>query len=527
MVGPCDADTHMYTVLPWWLQAGKVARVVHHRIAIMGAGFGGLGMAIRLKREGVEDFVVLEREAEVGGTWWANTYPGCQCDVPSHLYSFSFAPNPNWSRTYPEQPELRAYLNECVDRFGVREHIRCNCEVLQATWEERHMRWRFDTTQGELTAEVAVSATGGLSEPSIPDIPGLAEFSGVTFHTARWNHAHDLRGRRVAIVGTGASGVQVAPQIQPLVERLTIFQRTPPWVVPHRDRPISAIERQVYRRFPVTQRLPRAGAYWMREVLAPAFVSNPRLLQKIEQAASAHLDSQVSDPALRAQLTPSYTIGCKRLLPSDRWYPTLAQTNVELVGAGVREVRSDGVLAEDGSFHPLDTIVLATGFHVIDNKSGERIRGVGGRTLAEVLGASPQAYLGTAVAGFPNLFFLAGLNTALGHNSVLFMIEANIHYAMAALRAMHARGVARVEVRREVQEAYNVVLQERLVRSVWNTGGCSSWFLDANGHNSAAWPYYTWRFWLRTRRFKPADYHLRAATVSAAAPGSVQSPALA
>jgi cation diffusion facilitator CzcD-associated flavoprotein CzcO len=357
MVGPCDADTHMYKVLPWRPQAGKVARVAHHRIAIMGAGFGGLGMAIRLKQAGVEDFVVLERDADVGGTWWANTYPGCQCDVPSHLYSFSFAPNPNWSRTYPEQPELRAYLNECVDRCGVREHIRCNCEVLRATWEERDTRWRLDTTRGELTADVAISATGGLSEPSIPDIPGLAEFSGVTFHTARWNHTHDLRGRRVAIVGTGASGIQVAPRIQPEVRQLTIFQRTPPWVMPHRDRPISALERQVYRRFPVTQRLPRASAYWLRELIAPGFVSRPELLRKMEQTATAHMAKQVSDPALRSTLTPDYTIGCKRILPSNRWYPTLAQPNVELVAAGVSEVRPDGALAEDGSFHLLDTIV--------------------------------------------------------------------------------------------------------------------------------------------------------------------------
>ncbi len=511
MVGPCDADTHMYTVLPWRSGAGKVARVAHHRIVIVGAGFGGLGMAIRLKQAGVEDFVVLERDADVGGTWWANTYPGCQCDIPSHLYSFSFAPNPNWTRTYPEQPEVCAYLGECVERYGVRGHIRCDCEVQQATWEESQTRWRLRTTQGELTAGVVISATGGLSEPSIPNIPGLAEFSGVAFHTARWNHAHDLRGRRVAIVGTGASGIQVAPRIQPEVERLTIFQRTPPWVTPHRDRPISKRERLVYRHLPLTQRLPRAGAYWLRELLVPGLVRRPELLRGPERAARAHIARQVGDPALRAKLTPDYTIGCKRILPSNRWYPTLAQPNVELVASGVREVRPDGVVAEDGSLHEADTIVLATGFHVTDSPFVERVRGVGGRTLGEAWGGSPQAYLGATVAGFPNLFFLAGANTGLGHNSVVFMIEANIHYAMAALRAMRERGAARVEVRSNVQETYNAELQRRLARSVWNTGGCSSWYIDANGRNSTAWPYFTWRFWLRTRRFKPSDYHLRSA----------------
>ncbi len=495
--------------------------VADHRIAIVGAGFGGLGMAIRLKQAGVDDFVVLERDADLGGTWWANTYPGCQCDIPSHLYSFSFAPNPNWTRTYPEQPELRAYLNDCVERYGVREHIRCNCKVLQATWEEQDTHWRLLTTQGELTAAIVIGAMGGLSEPAVPEIPGLAEFPGVAFHTARWNHAHDLRGRSVAIVGTGASGIQVAPLIQPQVRRLTIFQRTPPWVTPHRDRPISARERRMYRRFPITQRLPRASAYWLRELLVPGLVRRPELLRGIDRAARAHLAHQVSDPALRAKLTPSYTIGCKRILLSNRWYPTLTQPNVEMVTSGVREVRPDGVLAEDGSFHEIDTIVLATGFHVTGGPVRLHVHGVGGRTLADTWGGSPQAYLGSAVAGFPNLFFLAGANTGLGNNSALFMIEANIHYVMAALRAMRERGAARVEVRHEVQETYNAELQRRLARSVWNTGGCSSWYIDANGRNSTAWPDFTWRFWLRTRRFKPSDYHLRSATVSAPTPEPV------
>jgi cation diffusion facilitator CzcD-associated flavoprotein CzcO len=486
--------------------------MAHHRIVIVGAGFGGLGMAIRLKQAGVEDFVVLERDAEVGGTWWANTYPGCQCDIPSHLYSFSFAPNPDWTRTYPEQPELRDYLKGCVERYGVRDHIRVGCESLEATWDESATRWRLQTTQGEITAEVVISAGGGLSEPLIPDLPGLGEFSGTTFHTARWNHEHDLSGRRVGIIGTGASSIQVAPQIQPLVERLTIFQRTPPWVMPHRDRPISARERRMFRRFPIAQRLARAGTYWSRELLVPGLVRWPSLMEVLERGAREHMATQVGDPALRAKLTPDYTLGCKRILPSNRWYPTLAEPNVELVTAGVREIRPGGVIAEDGSQHDLDTLVFATGFHVTDGPGADRVRGVGGKTLFDVWGGSAQAYLGTAVSGFPNLFFLAGANTGLGHNSVLFMLEANINYVMAALRAMRGRGVARVEVRHEVQESYNVKLQRRLARSVWNTGGCKSWYIDANGRNSTAWPYFTWLFWLRTRRFNQGDYHLRPAS---------------
>jgi cation diffusion facilitator CzcD-associated flavoprotein CzcO len=499
-----------------------VPLVSHHRIVIVGAGFGGLGMAIRLKQAGVEDFVVLERDGDVGGTWWANTYPGCQCDIPSHLYSFSFAPNPNWTRTYPEQPELRSYLKECVERYDVRKHIRVGCESLGATWEEADTRWRLKTTHGDITAEIVIGAAGGLSEPLIPDLPGLKEFAGTTFHTARWNHEHDLSGRRVGIIGTGASAIQVAPRIQSRVQRLTIFQRTPPWVMPHRDRPISARERHMFRRFPLTQRVARAGAYWSRELLVPGLVHRPALMGVLERGARAHMEKQVSDPVLRAKLTPDYTLGCKRILPSNRWYPTLSEPNVELVTAGVREIRPEGVIAEDGSRHDLDTIVFATGFHVTDGPGAERIRGVGGRTLSDVWKGSSQAYLGTAMAGFPNMFVLGGPNTGLGHNSVLFMIEANVHYVMEALKAMRRRGAARVEVKPEVQETYNVELQRRLAGSVWNTGGCKSWYIDANGRNSTAWPDFTWRFWLRTRRFDPSEYDLHSAALPTMAADSAQ-----
>jgi cation diffusion facilitator CzcD-associated flavoprotein CzcO len=493
-------------------QAG--AGFEHHQIAILGAGFAGLGMAIRLKQAGIEDFVVCERDADVGGTWWANTYPGCQCDIPSHLYSFSFAPNPNWSRTYPEQPELRRYLKDCAERFGVREHIRFGCEITAAIWDEEDSVWRVQSSQGAFTADLVIGAPGPLSEPSIPDLPGLSDFKGAVFHTARWNHEHDLTGRRVAIVGTGASAIQTAPRIQPQVEQLTIFQRTPPWVVPHNDRPISAGERRLYRRFPLLQRLARAGVYWSRELLVPGLVHRPRLLRVLERVARAHIAKQVPDRELRAKVTPDYTIGCKRILPSNRWYPTLAEPNVELVATGVREVRPEGLIASDGSLHEVDTIIFATGFHVTDIALADRIRGVDGTRMADVWSGSPQAYLGTAIAGFPNLFFLIGPNTGLGHNSMVFMIEAQLHYVMQALADMRGHGVERIEVRRAVQEAYNTELQERLVGSVWDSGGCSSWYIDANGRNSTVWPDFTWRFWQRTRHFQPGDYELRRRSVT-------------
>jgi cation diffusion facilitator CzcD-associated flavoprotein CzcO len=483
---------------------GPAAR--HVPIAILGAGFGGLGIAIRLKQEGVDDFIVFERDTEVGGTWWANSYPGCQCDIPSHLYSYSFAPNPNWTRTYPLQEELGRYARDCATRFGVLDHIRLGCEVIGAQWDEAANRWQIETSDGQFTAGVLIAAPGFLSEPSIPALPGLETFAGTTFHTARWNHKHDLSGRRVAVLGTGASAIQAVPRLQPAVEHLGVFQRTPPWVMPHRDRPITAFERRMYRRFPALQRLVRAGVYWSRELIVPGLTFEPRMMKGLQKIARRHMEKQVADPELRAKLTPTYVMGCKRILPSNDWYPALQQPNVELVTDGIREIRPEGIVTADGRVHEVDTIVLATGFRVTDISLAHRIRDANGVSMADSWKGSPQAYLGTSVAGFPNLFFITGPNTGLGHNSLLFMIEAQLSYVLDALRQMRRRGATRIEVRRDAVEAYNEYIQRRLVRSVWNTGGCSSWYLDATGRNTTIWPYFTWRYWQKTRRFDPAPY---------------------
>lgn len=476
----------------------------------MGAGFAGLGMAIRLKEEGIEDFVVCERDDDVGGTWWANTYPGCQCDIPSHLYSFSFAPNPDWSRTYPKQPELRDYLRRCAERFDVLDHVRLGCEVEAADWDEEAGVWRLQTAQGELAARTVVAAPGGLSEPSTPRLPGLESFGGTSFHTARWNHEHDLAGRRVAVIGTGASAIQVVPEIQPVVAHLDVFQRTPPWVVPHRDRPITDWERALYRRAPALQRAVRSGVYWMRELMVPGLVHRPQMLRVLEAVARRHLAEQVPDPELRAKLTPDYTIGCKRILPSNHWYPALTRPNVDVVTEGITDVRAEGIVTGDGALHEVDTIIWATGFYVTDIPIAHIVQGREGRKLAEVWEGSPHAYRGTAVAGFPNLFFLVGPNVGLGHNSIVFMIEAQLNYVVEALRTMRARGAASIEVRPEAQEEYNAKLQSRMGRTVWNSGGCSSWYIDAKGKNTTIWPDFTWRFWQSTRRFDPAAYRLGA-----------------
>jgi cation diffusion facilitator CzcD-associated flavoprotein CzcO len=496
----------------------------HFEVAIVGAGFGGLGMAAKLRAAGIDDFVVLERDGDVGGTWWANTYPGCQCDIPSHLYSFSFAPNPDWTRTYAPQPEIWRYLRDVTDRHDLRRSVRFGCELTGADWDEQACLWRLETTRGPLTASVVVAAPGGLSEPSVPAVPGLDAFDGEVFHTARWNHDYDLRGRRVAVIGTGASAIQVVPEIQPLVERLTVFQRTPPWVVPHRDRPITALERRLYRRLPAVQRLVRAGVYWSRELLVPGLVHRPELMRVFERVARRQLEEQVADPELRARLTPSYRMGCKRILPSSRWYPALTQPNVDLVFGGLDEVRSNGVVTPEGDVHEVDAIVFATGFHVTDMPLADVVRDADGASLSDVWRRSPQAYRGTAVAGFPNLFWLVGPNTGLGHNSIVFMLEAQLAYVMDALATLDARGADRIEVRRETQDAYNARLQRRLEGTVWNSGGCASWYLDANGRNSTIWPDFTWRFWRESRRFDAASYELSAGRPRLAPPPATLGP---
>ncbi|WCB94051.1 Baeyer-Villiger monooxygenase [Baekduia alba] len=496
----------------------------HVRVGILGAGFGGLGMAIRLQQRGDTDFLVFERAADVGGTWWANTYPGCQCDIPSHLYSFSFAPNPNWTRTYPKQPELRDYLRATAEKFGIYDKVRLNTAVTAARWDADASLWRIETTNGGYTADVVVAAPGPLSEPSLPDLPGLDSFAGTVFHTATWNHDHDLRGRRVAVVGTGASAIQAVPEIAQQAGHLDVVQRTPPWVVPHRDRPITRVERFLYKNFPPLQRAVRAGVYLSRELLVPGLVYRPKLLKVAEKVARKHIADQVPDPELRAKVTPSYTIGCKRILPSNKWYPALGRENVELVTDDIVEIRPEGYVTTDGTLHEVDTIIFATGFYVTDIPLANIVYGVDGEQLAGVWHRSPQAYRGTAMAGFPNLFLLVGPNVGLGHNSIVFMIEAQLNYVLGALEAMRERGAGRVEVRADAVAAYNDRLQAKMGNTVWSSGGCASWYIDANGKNTTIWPDFTFAFWNQTRAFDPAAYELApvAAGAGATAPGTLR-----
>jgi cation diffusion facilitator CzcD-associated flavoprotein CzcO len=496
--------------------AAQSRAIGDYEIAIIGTGFSGLGMAIKLKQAGFEDFVVLERAEDVGGTWWANTYPDCACDVPSHLYSFSFAPNPNWSQTYSSQPEIRDYLRAIADRYGLRESIRFGHEVSAAAWDEEAGRWEISTSRGMLRARVLIGAMGPLTEPRIPDLPGLSEFEGAVFHSARWDHSVDLAGKRVAAVGTGASAIQFVPAIQPRVERLHVFQRTPPWVVPHTNRPIRGFERRLFRAVPAAQRAVRGAIYAARETLVLGFVKRPRLMRVLERAARRHIARQVPDGELRAKVTPDYAFGCKRILPSNRWYPALGKENVELVSGGAVEVRERSILGADGVERPVDAIVFATGFKVTDMPIATRVRGRGGLLLDDHWHGSPRAYFGAAIAGFPNFFMLLGPNTGLGHSSMVYMIESQIAHVLGALREMRRAGAATVEVRAEAQEAFNAEVDSRMQGTVWNTG-CASWYIDPTGRNATLWPDWTWRFRRRAARFDPTAYELGAGVGSASA----------
>jgi cation diffusion facilitator CzcD-associated flavoprotein CzcO len=480
----------------------------HVDIAIIGSGFSGLGMAIRLKQEGRDDFVVLERGDEVGGTWHYNTYPGCACDVPSHLYSYSFAPNPDWTQTYSPQPEIGAYLRRCADDFGIRPHVRLNTTVEFAEWDDDAGRWRLDLEGGEsITARVVVGGVGPLAEPKIPDIPGLESFKGRSFHSARWDHDHDLTGKRVASIGTGASAIQLVPQVQPDVEKLHVFQRTPPWIFPHSNRPVTAFERRLYKRFPALQKLVRGGVYTAREFAVLGFVKEPRIMRIVERVAKRHMRSAISDPQLLKKVTPDYTIGCKRILPSNKWYPALAKPNVELVTDGISEVREHSIVTQDGTEREVDTIIFSTGFHVADMPVGKRVRGREGKTLDESWQGSPRAHLGCTVPGFPNFFLLLGPNTGLGHSSMVYMIESQIAYVLGALETMERAGADAVEVRAEAVDAFNEAIDRQLDGTVWNTG-CASWYLDDTGRNATLWPDWTWRFRQRTSRFDADNYDL-------------------
>lgn len=488
-----------------------MSQVRHTRVLIVGAGFAGLGTALHLARRGERDFVVLEQADAIGGTWRQNVYPGCECDIPSALYSYSFAPEHVWSSAHAAQPEILDYLTGLADRHDLGRHIEPGVEVVGARWNEIDCRWHvFDSDGREFVARFLVVASGALNVPRIPRIPGAETFTGPSMHTAAWRGDVDLTGRRVALIGTGASAVQVAPQIARTAASLHVFQRTPAWVLPRRDhRALST----VMKRSTLARKMFRNVSYWGREVLAVGLSRQQRLLGPIEARARRHLRRQVPDPGLRAALTPDYRIGCKRILYSDDFYPALAAPATTLVTDAITEIRPDAVVTADGIRHEADVIVYATGFRVSAALNRMHLVGRGGVSLLERWqGDGVRTHLGVTVAGMPNAFFLSGPNTGLGHTSVLVMIEAQIGYAIDAMRLADTHGADALDVRAEAQAAFDADLRERLARGVWSTGGCASWYLDGHGSNHALWPGSSWDYRRRTRRVDPSDYEwIRAA----------------
>ncbi|WP_326565644.1 NAD(P)/FAD-dependent oxidoreductase [Amycolatopsis rhabdoformis] len=476
-------------------------------VIVVGTGFSGLGMAIQLRKEGREDFVILEKADDVGGTWRDNSYPGCACDIPSHMYSFSFEQNPGWSRAYSPQPEIWSYLRGVTEKYGLRRFLRFGQEMTGARWDADENRWHVSTESGdEFVAKALVAGVGALHRPQIPHLPGIEGFAGPAFHSAQWDHGVDLTGKRVAVIGTGASAVQFVPKIVGQVENLTLFQRTPPWVMPKADHDMPGWTRGLFKALPLAQRAYRDFLYWALEARAIGFNGQPWVMRLGQRIAQRNIEQAVADPALRAKLTPDYTMGCKRVLISNDYYPALARDNVDVVTEGVTEVREHSVVDAAGVEHEVDVIIYGTGFHVTDAFDTLEIVGREGRNLAkEWATEGMRTHLGITVNGFPNLFFLLGPNTGLGHNSVVFMIEAQISYIAQALRLA---GDHALDPRPQVQEAFNTDVQRKLEKGIWTQGGCKSWYLDAKGVNRTIWPGFTWRYWLDTRTVRREDYEL-------------------
>jgi cation diffusion facilitator CzcD-associated flavoprotein CzcO len=476
-------------------------------VAVVGGGFGGVGAAVMLRRAGYGDVTVFERGERVGGVWHHNTYPGAACDVPSHLYEFSFAPNPRWSRRYAPQAEIQAYLEDVARRHGVLERIRTSTEVHSARWDGDRSKWVLETSRGPHEADVLITACGQLSVPAVPSIPGLESFGGPAFHTAQWRPEVEIAGKRVAVVGTGCSAIQVVPAIQPIVGRVDIYQRSPGWTFPKMDFAYRERTQRLFERFPILQRLDRAAIFAFMELGAAAMTRRRWLLRPFRAVARRQINGAIEDRELRRKVTPSDEVGCKRVMLTDEWYPALTRPNVELVTDRIAEVTATGIRTEDGTERPADVLVLATGFNSHGFVAPMEIVGAGGRTLASEWAEVPRAYLGTSVPGFPNMFLLYGPNTNGGTGSVVFVIEAAMRHVIAALGELGRADARTIEVRRETAAEFDRALRAALTATVWHTG-CTNWYVDENGNDPNQWPWLWSTYRRRTARIEPGAYEL-------------------
>ncbi len=490
------------------MKANHAAPCTETEVLIIGTGFSGLGMAVALKRQGQRDFLVLERAADVGGTWRDNAYPGAACDIQSHLYSYSFRPNPRWSRVYASQPEIHQYLRDTARDEGILDHVRFGVEVSRAQWDADSAAWLVDTAAGGFKARVLISAAGHLSDPSYPDIEGLAGFKGRVFHSAKWDAGYDVAGKRIGVIGTGASAIQIVPELARSAERLTVFQRSAPYIIPRRDHVYSEAEKVLFERFPQAAQELRDELFWGNESRFPQRRQVPAFIEQITATALNHLRQQVPDECLRQKLTPHYAIGCKRVLISNDYYPALQQPNVSLETAGISRIDAEGVILKNGERVDLDLLVVATGFEATELPIAQRIHGENEVCLAEQWRGGGQAFACTAVAGFPNLFMMLGPNTGLGAGSMIFMVETQINYIYGAVDFIFERQAV-VNPDAAAQQAYVESIYRRSAGTVWVEGGCSSWYLHPqSGKLTALWPDFMTQFRKENGSFSPQGYRI-------------------
>jgi cation diffusion facilitator CzcD-associated flavoprotein CzcO len=478
-------------------------------VAVVGGGFGGVGAAVMLKRAGYDDITVFERGERVGGVWHHNTYPGAACDVPSHLYEFSFAPNPRWSRRYAPGPEIQAYLEDVARRHDVLDRVRTATEVTGTRWDAERRRWTVSTSAGEHEADVVIAACGQLAVPSMPALPGRERFAGPAFHTAQWRHDVDLTGRRVAVLGTGCSAIQTVPAIQPVAGHVDVYQRSPGWTLPKMDFAYPGWVQELFARFPALQRLDRSAVFAFMELATAGMVRYRWLLPPFRAVARRQITKAIADPELQRKVMPTDELGCKRIMLTDDWYPTLTRPNVELVAERIAEVTETGIRTEDGTERPTDVIVYATGFQTHGFVAPMEVVGAGGRTLAEAWSPAPRAYLGTSVPGFPNLFLVYGPNTNGGAGSVIFTIECAMSHVLAGLEALRRTGSRTIEVRPEAADAFDRDLRAALQDTVWHSG-CTNWYVDDDGNDPNQWPWMCSRYRRQTAQLAPDAYELTA-----------------
>lgn len=477
-------------------------------VVIVGSGYSGVCIAIKLKEAGINNFVILEKEEELGGTWYINTYPGAACDVQSHLYSFSFEPS-DWTRIFPQQKELNVYIKHCISKYKLEPHAKVNSAVKSAIFNEQEGMWLVTTVKDEqFKTKVFLTGAGALNDPAYPEIKGMETYEGTKFHSSIWDHNFDFKNKNVAVIGSGASAIQFVPELVPLVKTLNLFQRTPNWIMPKADRPFKAWERKLFLSLPFIRKLYRESLYWGKETRVFAFVKNPKLLEYVSKPLEKSLRKFLKDPALQKAMIPDYIMGCKRILLSNNYFPSIIKENVNVITDGIDRVTKNSIITKTGKEVPVDAIIYATGFKATKILSTINIVGTAGKDLNSVWKENVEAYIGTTVSGFPNLFIMTGPNTGVGHTSMIHIIESQAAYVMQGIKFLLKGNIKSADLKSDVQKKFNDFVQKEMKNTVWQSGGCKSWYQDDKGRNPVLWPGFTVKFRKMTSKFDPSKYKL-------------------